>query len=118
MPMWGQLPKDVSDGLDAARLKARKSLSRRTVRVGGQSFVILRHWDQGFALDGTEAPPLRGLVDLYEGERHLSQALVMQSHDEGGERVFEVKFSTPVTQVAPIVDFVRETDAPVGLLPR
>lgn len=116
--MWEVLPQDVSDGLDAARVRQRKARSRRSVRVGDKTFVILRHWDRGFALDRAEAPPLRGLVDVYEGERHLCQALVMRSRDDAGERVFEVKYETPVSSQAPLADFVREDDAPVGLLPR
>lgn len=114
--MWEHVPAQVSDDLEQARRQNQRKRSRRSVRVGDQSFVILRHWDDGFSLDTAEAPPLRGLVDLYEGERHLCQALVMQSRDDGGERVFEVKFATPVTQTAPLVDFVREETAPVALL--
>lgn len=110
------LPAEVREAMAAAQNASRKRRSRRTVRVGNQKFVVLRHWDQGFALDPQEDPPKRGVVDLYEDERHLCQALVIQSRDEAGERVFEVKYATPVTAQAPIVDFVRDEFAPVALL--
>lgn len=87
---------------------AHETRTRRTLRVGDQIVPILRFWDNGFAVDIEELPPARGRVDLFEGDRHVSRALVMQSREEGGERIFEVKFATPVSDRAPVVDFVSE----------
>jgi len=111
------LPKDVHDGLEAARTARRKTRSRLRVRAGGHEFVILRHWANGFALAAEDAPRLPGRVDLYDGSRHLCQALILASTEEGGERVFEFKYATPVTDIAPAADFARDPDAPAGLLP-
>ncbi len=111
------LSKDVREGLDAARTARLKTRSRLRVRAGELEFVVLRHWATGFALAAEDAPKLPGRVDLYDGPRHLCQALILASTEEGGERVFEFKYATPVTATAPPADFARDPDAPAGLLP-
>ncbi|MEE4119430.1 MAG: hypothetical protein V2I65_10480 [Paracoccaceae bacterium] len=111
------LPQEVRDGLEAARVSRLKTRSRMRVRAGGHEFVILRHWDTGFALAAEDAASLPGRVDLYDGARHLCQALILASTEEGGERVFEFKYATPVADAAPPADFARDPDAPVALLP-
>lgn len=109
------LPKEVRAGLELARKSDRKKKSRLRVRAGDQTFTILRHWDDGFALDADEAPHLRGLVDVYDGARHLSQCLVVASSETAGEMIFEYKRSTPVADAAPL-DYYRETPSPAGLI--
>ena len=111
------LPKDVRDGLDAARIARLKARSRMRVRAGGHEFFVLRHWQTGFALAAADAASLPGRVDLYDGARHLCQALILASTEEGGERVFEFKYATPVAETAPPADFARDPGAPAGLLP-
>ncbi|SLN58916.1 hypothetical protein PEL8287_03170 [Roseovarius litorisediminis] len=111
------LPPDVQAGLDAARKLAQKKSSRLRVQAGDQVFHILRTWDNGFALDADEAPGLRGLVDLYDGARLLSQCLIVASEEEAGEMRFEFKRTTEATGEQPL-DFYREPNAPVALLPR
>ena len=108
------LPTELSTAVADARTKGGKRRMRRTVRAGGQTFTVLRYWDTGFTLDDEDTPPTRGRVDLFEGDRHLCQALVVQSHSEGGERVFEMKYSTPVLEMAPTADFVRGDDETAG----
>ena len=66
------LPKEVRDGLERARKANMRKRSRMRVRVGDHDFTILRHWENGFSLDAEDAPSLRGLVDVYDGGRHLS----------------------------------------------
>ena len=109
------LPPDVQEGLDKARRAALLKSSRLTVEVGGVSYRILRAWPGGFALDAADAPNLRGLVDLYDGPRHLSQGLIVTASEEGGEQHFEYKRMTQVSDGQP-VDFVRAPDAPAALL--
>jgi hypothetical protein len=60
---------------------------------------------------------LRGLVDVYDGSRHVFQCLIMASSEENGQRVYEFKRSTAVRDTAPL-DYWRDDDAPVGYLPR
>ena len=80
------LPPEVQEGLDAARRKARLKASRLRVRSDDGEFPVLRSWDGGFSLDAEHAHNLRGLVDVYEGTRHLMHCLIITSEEEGGER--------------------------------
>ena len=107
------LPRDVQAGLDAARNKASRDSSRLKVKTGKESFRILRLWQNGFALEDEHA--IRGFVDIYDGERHLYQCLVIASEDLEGERRFEFKRSTLATDRPPL-DFVVEDTAPVALI--
>ncbi|SRR6056297_85670 len=109
------LPKDVRDGLEAARKARLRKRSRMRVRAGDQTFTILRAWDKGFALDSDDAPRLRGLVDLYDGAKHLSRCLIVASDEGDGETVYEYKRATPVADRAAL-DYSKDDDAPVALI--
>ena len=109
------LSKEVREGLDNARLAALKKSSRLRVESGGQSFRVLRMWDNGFAMEAQGAPQLRGLVDMFDGGRHLSQCLIVASEEDGGEMRFELKRVTEASDRQP-VDFVRDPEAPVALI--
>lgn len=111
------LPKDVREGLDAARKRDQKKRSRLRVQVGEAVFPVLRFWDEGFALDASLTPNLRGLVDVYDGARHIFQCLIIASAHENGELVCDFKRSTMVSDRAPL-DFWRDENAPVALLPK
>ncbi|WP_421701970.1 hypothetical protein [Aliiroseovarius sp.] len=111
------LPKEVREGLEAARKRDLKKKSRLRVRVNEEVFPVLKFWDTGFALDIERAPRLRGLVDLYDGSRHLYQCLIVASEEEDGQMKYEFKRSTAVEDRAPL-DFAREENAPIGLIPR
>lgn len=109
------LPKEVREGLEQARKAALHKKSRLRVHVGGAVFPVLRYWESGFSLDSDDAPHLRGLVDLYDGSRHLCQCLIVASEQGGGEMIYDFKRSTKVVDKAPL-DFYREEDAPAALL--
>lgn len=109
------LTRELQEGLDAARKLAAKKKSRLKVEVGQESWPVLRMWQGGFALDADVAPHLRGLVDLYDGSRHLMQALVVASEEEGGELRFEFKRATRAEE-RPAIDYERDENAPVGLI--
>ncbi len=115
--MLEHLPKEVREGLEAARKRDLKRNSRLRVQVGETMYPILRFWDKGFALDAETAPHLRGLVDVYDGSRHILQCLIVASVEEGGELVCDYKWSRLATDRAP-VDFVQDEMAPVALLPK
>ena len=109
--------KEVQAGIDAARKVALRAAARLRVRAGDdRTYPILRIWDTGFALDAQEAPALRGLVDIYDGARHLQQCLIVASVEEGGEVVCDFKRATAAHDHAPR-DFAVDPDAPVGFLP-
>ena len=109
------LPKEVREGLELARKAALLKKSRLRIRVGEDTFSVLKFWETGFSLDADNAPQLRGLVDLFDGARHLYQCLIVASEEEGGQMVYEFKRATAAVDKAPL-DFVREENAPVALL--
>lgn len=116
--MLEYLPKEVREGLEAARLRDLRKRARLRVQVGEAVFPVLRFWHDGFALDASLTPAqLRGLVDIHEGPRHIFQCLIVASSIENGELVCDFKRVTPVSDKAPL-DYWRPEDAPVGYLPR
>ncbi len=115
--MLEHLPRDVREGLLQARKRAERKSSRLRLQVGTQQHPILRMWDRGLALDAATAPHLRGLVDIYDGSRHLWQALIIASSEAEGELICEFKWIHEALDRAPL-DFERDENAPAGLLPR
>lgn len=111
------LPREVREGLEAARKRDHKRKSRLRVQLGTEVFPILRFWDDGFAVDADRTAHLRGLVDIFDGSRHIFQGLIIASTIENGELVCEFKRSTMVSERPP-VDFWRDENAPVGYLPK
>jgi len=108
---------EVRAGIEAARAKQAKRKSRLRVETGDKYFPVLRLWETGFAVDQEDATNLRGLVNIYDGPRHLYQALIVTSSEEGGERRFEFKRNTTANDAAPL-DFARDTPQPIALLGR
>lgn len=113
--MTTYLPKEIQADLDAARIETARRKSRYRVEAGAQSFRVLRLWDGGFSVATETAPELRGLVDLFDGGRHLYQALIVASEEEVGEVLYEFKRNTAAADAAPL-DFARDPDAPIALL--
>lgn len=109
------LPDEVQAGLDAARKRDLRRKSRLRIHAGDEVYRVLRSWDGGFALDADTAPHLRGLVEMHEGTRHLSNCLIVASEEEAGEIRFEYKRTTEATAQQPL-DFERPLNAPVALL--
>ena len=87
------------------------------MQAGEDIYQILRMGHDSFTLDAAEVVHLRGLVDVYDGARHVSQCLIIASDIEGGELVCIMKWSRAATETAPL-DYVRDETAPVGYLPR
>ena len=109
------LPPEVRAGLDAARLRQNRARSRLRVHVGDAVFPVLRSWTDGFALQAEHAPHLRGLVDLYDGSRHILQCLIVASSVEGGELICEFKRATMITDRAAL-DYLRDENAPIAYI--
>jgi hypothetical protein len=111
------LPKEVRDGLEAARMRDYKRKSRLRVELDGKVYPILRFWDEGFSVDAVHATQIRGNVDIYDGARHIFQSLIIASNVENGELICDFKRATAVRDTAPL-DFWRDENAPVGFLPK
>ncbi|MEM5476204.1 hypothetical protein [Pacificibacter sp. AS14] len=110
------LPKEVLEGLELARKRDSKRRSRLRVRTELGVYPILKLWDEGFTVARDNADQLRGLVGIYDGARHLYQALIVASHDDGFTMSFDFKRSTATTD-RPALDYDQNEDAPVALLP-
>ena len=111
------LSREVRAELDAARRLGLKKRSRLRIVAGGETHAVLRMLADGFTLDAADIVHLRGIVDLYDGARHVSQCLIVASDIEGGELVCTLKWATAVRQAAAL-DYVRDDHAPVGYLPQ
>lgn len=109
------LPPEVRAGLDAARLRQNRARSRLRIHAGDAIYPVLRSWSDGFALEATHAPHLRGLVDLYDGSRHIMQCLIVASSVEDGELVCDFKRATPITDRAAL-DYLRDETAPIAYI--
>ncbi len=109
------LPPEVREGLEAARRRDLRARSRLRIHVDDAVYPVLRSWTGGFALEAEHAPHLRGLVDLYDGSRHMMQCLIVASSVEGGEVICDFKRATQITDRAAL-DYHRGADAPVAYL--
>ncbi|KAA2313599.1 hypothetical protein DL237_11860 [Pseudooceanicola sediminis] len=113
--MTTYLPKDITDGLVAARKMALRKASRLRVEADGSSHKVLRRWENGFSVDAADAPHLRGLVELFDGATFIASCLIIASAEEEGEMQYEFKRSTAARDHAPL-DFQQDEDAPFALL--
>ena len=113
MSTW--IPKEVQAGLDAARKKSLRKSSKMRVEADGHSFRVLKYRENGFTLDLEDAPHLRGLVDLYDGGRHVYQCLIVASEEDGDVMHYEFKRST-VAEDTPPTDYFKGENQPAALL--
>ena len=65
------IPADVCIGFEQARRKALKSVNRRCVHTNNNVFHITEAWTDGFSVPAKRVKNLRGLVDIYDGPKHL-----------------------------------------------
>ena len=113
--MTDYLSPEIEAALKAARKAAMKKSSRLRVEMGAAQYPILKLWDKGFALDVSGAPKLRGLVDIYDGAKHLMNGLIIATEEEGDMMHYEFKRVTQAHDKAPL-DYERDTNAPVALI--
>ena len=89
----------MSTYLPAALLNGLRDGADLTARAGGRVWTIARLTERGFAVAADEIAPLPGLVDLYDGERHLLHCLVVRA--DGAPQSYEFKRATPAREAAP-----------------
>jgi hypothetical protein len=111
------LPQAVRDELAAAQKSARRRRATRVVHIGDEAFPILEMTEDGFSVDATDAPRLRGFIDIYDGAQHLYQALIVASEQQGDLMRYEFKRNTVAETTAP-VDFETTDFRSMVLLPR
>ena len=115
--MSDYLPEAVRKGLEEARVALLRKSSRLCVHDGEGVHRVSLIWDSGFSMLAEDAPRLRGLVDLYDGPRHLKQCLVVASHEQDDLMIYDFKRATQVAD-RPAADFDRGEPAHVALIPR
>ena len=115
--MEDHLPDAVARGLQRARKLSVETGSRLCVHDGDAVYRIRSFSPDGMTLDADLCDRLRGRVDIYDGARHLYQALIQSSTLEGDACVFAFKWLQPVRDRAPL-DFVPEIAQPAGLIAR
>ncbi len=106
---------EVREGMALARIRAARRKSRLRLVAGGVTVPVLRMWDGGLAVEAEGAPQVRGLVDVYDGARHLCQCLIVAASEDAGEMRYDFKRATPASDTAPL-DFERDPNAPRALL--
>lgn len=111
------LPEDLKKGLSVARDRAARKKTRLRVRVDQEVFPILRFSETEFSTPAATASHLRGLVDIYDGARHMYQALIVTSAQEGDDMVYEFKRMTKAVDRAPL-DHAQAEDKIAGYLPK
>ena len=111
------LPESIATELRAAQKKAARRKNRLRVEANGLSLPVVRMLPEGFVVDQGAEKRLRGLVDLYDGSRLVSQCLIVAASQDGDLMRYDFKRNTTVTD-RPAPDFVRDENAPVALLGR
>ena len=101
------LSKDVLAGLKAAQKTDLKKKNCFHVEFNKVRYPVLLLKQGGFCLQADMAPEIRGLIDLYDGDEHLQQCLIVASKQESGVVHFEFKRRTATTTIAP-KDFYQE----------
>lgn len=111
------LPEAVRQGLEQARKISLHRGGRLCVHDGEEVYRIRRFWADGLSIDARHGDSLRGRVEVYDGSRHLYQALIVGGTLDGEEAVFDIKWLHPVTETAPL-DYAPEVPVPAGLIAR
>ena len=108
--MLESLPEQISQELRAANTRRTKRASRLRVEADGISYRVLRLTGEGFVLEAADAPQLRGLVDLFDRGRHVSQCLIVAAAQDGDEMIYDFKRNTVASDGAPL-DFERAVES-------
>ena len=85
------LSKDVLAKIEAAKKTSSKKKNRLRVEFNKNYFPVMRLTKKGFAVEAEMAPVIRGLVYLYDGDRHLKQCLIVASKEHNGLVHFDFK---------------------------
>ena len=110
------LSKDVLAGIEVAQKTSLKKKNRLRVEFNKNHFPVMWLTQNGFCVEAEMAPMIRGLVDLYDGDKHLKQCLIVASKEENGIVYFDYKRNT-ATQTSAPKDFCQENKV-VALIPR
>ena len=108
---------DLADGLAAANAQKAQRKTRRRLVADGREYPLSNLWHDGLAVDASLTGHLRGLVDVYDGAKHIQQCLIIASEVQAGQLICTFKRATPISD-RPALDYERDDNAPVGYLPK
>jgi len=95
----------------------KQKKNRLRVRAGEREFKLRELSENGFVVEDASGKHLRGLVDLYDGSKHLAQCLIVCARATASGMAYEFKRRTRIARNhAP--DYVVSENAPVALLTR
>ena len=101
------LSKDVLAGLEAAQKTDLKKKNRFRVEFNKKYYPVISLTKSGFCVAAEMASMLRGLLDLYDRDKHLKQCLIVAAKEENGIVHFDYKRNT-TTQTSAPKDFYQE----------
>ncbi|QUS36508.1 hypothetical protein [Falsirhodobacter algicola] len=114
--MLEYLPDDLREEMRQAAIRKRRRGSRLHIQLGPDVFPLTRLWDRGLSIEAARLTHLRGVVDLFDGPRHIGHCLIVASVIDGDELVCEFKSFQPICD-GPPVDFERTAEPVAGFLP-
>ncbi|WP_128254739.1 hypothetical protein [Falsirhodobacter deserti] len=112
--MLEYLPDHLREDLRQAAKKRRRG-SRLHIQLGDVIYPLQRLWATGLAIEAGRLTHLRGLVDVYDGPRHLGHCLIVASVLEEDELICDFKYFQTVADRPP-VDFERTGEEISGYL--
>ncbi len=112
----------LPEGLKEAALQLRPNgkitkKHRLRLRSAGREIDIVDAWADGFSIRVSGPQPGRGIVDLFDGARHIRHGLIYQTGTVGDRRIYAFKTAQDPRMAQP-ADFARAADGPVALIPR
>ncbi len=113
--MTDYISPELAKALRNARADAMRTSRRLKVAVGEAQYPLLRPWGGGFSLDIADAPKLRGMVDVYDGAKHLMHCLIIAAEEDSGTMLYEFKRAQEVHDSPPL-DYARDENAPIALI--
>lgn len=109
------ISKEMHEALAASRKAQARGKVRFRAEVSGQRVGILELHETGFTALKRDGQHMRGFVDIYEGSRHLYQALIVASEEGFDDIRYEFKRLTAAHAHQPR-DYVETRDEVVALL--
>ncbi len=76
--------------------------AKLTLRIGSRRYPIVNQAAGTCLIQAPEDAPLRGVADIYEGDRHVARCLILLSESHGDHMRLSYKWRTPVQSVPPL----------------
>jgi len=107
--MESDLPPELQSEIEVARRNRTRRAGRYAVLAGRRRHPIMALSAAGFTIEADGRPPLRGFVEILDGEERIDRRLVICSWAENGLVGYEFKHDSAGRAVA--ADFVAPDHA-------